>query len=135
MNITLNLTANEYIRHGEIITLPVDNVCLCFTSPYAIDELVVTVTPPEYEGVSKPVQIRADAEHKADITPYLTHAGKVNITATMVVRGVPVKIWQIEPFIVKEVSGHYVAITELEYLKGELETVKKAIAEIVKTIS
>lgn len=135
MNINLNLTANEYVRHGEIITLPVDNVTLCFSTPYAVDELILTVTPPEFEGVTKPTQIRADKDKKADITPFFTRAGKLDITATMVIRGNPVKVWQIEPFIVKEVSGHFVAIPELESLKSELETVKKAIAEIVKTIS
>ena len=135
MTINLTLSANEYVSHGEVVTLPSDNITLCFSTPYAVDELILTVTPPTYNGVTKPEQLRVGADRTADLTKYFTHAGTVNITATMVVRGVPVKIWQVEPFIVKEVRGHYVAIPELEYLKGELETVKKAIAEIVKTIS
>lgn len=134
MIIKLNLTANEYVRHGEIITLPAESVILAFSTPYAIDELVLTVTPPVFNGVTEPKQIKVK-DGIADVTEFFNSAGTVDVTATLTIRGVPVKIWKIEPFIVKEVSGQYVAIPELEYLKSELETVKKAIAEIVKKIS
>lgn len=130
MNINLNLTVNEYVRHGEIISLPVDKILLSFSSQYVLNELILTV-----KTADKVYQIRADAEHKADVTAFFTRAGTVDITVSMVIKGVVVKVWQIEPFIVKEISGKYVAIPELEYLKGEISTIKQALAEIVKTNS
>lgn len=134
MIVKLNLTANEYVRHGEIITLPAENITLELSTPYAVDELFLTITPPSFDGVTNSEKIRVK-DGVADVTRFFTHAGKLEILATMVVRGVAVKVWKIEPFIIKELSGECVAIPEIENINAELATVKKAIAEIVNKIS
>lgn len=128
MNITLTLTPTGYIHHHNLVTAPADVVTLDIESHiYSKDDVIITVT----KGADKR-QYRYKHE-PIDITDLCQTAGVVNMTAQIGYNGESLKVWQVEPLLVKEVDGGFVVTPEMESLKERLSTVEKAIVEIIKT--
>lgn len=127
MTVELLLTANELVKHNAIITIPEEKVELAFSSPiYPVDHLVVSIR----KG-AEITQIRTNGK-PVDITEQCTSAGLVEITATLEARGVAAKVWQIEPIVVKEIGGNFIAVPQIVELEARVATLEKAIVELTK---
>lgn len=128
MTLDYVLNASSFVRHFDTITLPEDIVVIRFKSnTYMLDELLVTV---EGGGIVKQYKTKS---LEVDITEHCKQAGAVKITASIIVSGEAVKTWSIEPIRIKEVRGQYEALPELEALRTEVDTIKMALAELVKS--
>lgn len=129
MVINLSLQSSKFIRHNDIIVIPEEKVELEFiTSCYSIGEILVSVRNGSAE---KQFKLR---DKPIDITDLCTVPGQVDITAQLLVRDNVAKVWQIEPLCVKEISGGYEVIPEIENLKAQLATANQAIAELAKLV-
>lgn len=134
----LTLTASTYVRVGEPIILP-DTVEIEFESPTYRHNLGVL-----HVKVSNGVQgktYKLSERVPLDITEYCTHAGVVEISVALVIRGETVKKWSVEPIIVREVEQTYELVPEIEQMKREnaemqaqLAEMRKAFAEIVTLV-
>lgn len=127
MTIKINLSAASFVAHNEIVTAPEEKVKLAFSSSiYPLDALIIIVRK---GAQGKQYRIK---DGVVDITEFCQSAGLVEITAIYEVRGEAAKVWQIEPLIVKELDGGFVAVPELVAIRGEIETIKQALVEISK---
>lgn len=128
MTFEYNLTPSSFVKHGDIVTLPEDEVIVRFKSNiYLLDELLVTVI-----GGGKKKQYKTKTLD-VDITEFCNKAGAVTITASIISGGQAIKTWSLEPIRIVEVAGNYEPLPELEDMRAEIETVKQAIAELAKT--
>ena len=128
MNITLTLTPTGYIHHHDIVTAPADVVHIDVESHiYSKDDLIITVT----KGADKR-QYRYQHE-PVDITDLCQTAGVVNMTVQIGYNGESLKVWQVEPLLVKELDGGFVVTPEMESIRNRLSTLEKAIIEIIET--
>ena len=127
MKIKINLSADSFAKHHEIITNLEEKVEIAFSSSiYPLDALIISVR----EGAQgKQYRIK---DGVVDITEFCQSAGLVEITAIYEVRGEAAKVWQIEPLVVKELDGGFVAVPELVAIRQEIETIKQALVEITK---
>lgn len=127
MKVSVTLSAASFVAHNEIVTTPEEKVELAFSSTiYPLDALIISVR----EGAQgKQYRIK---DGVVDITEFCQSAGLVEITAIYEVRGEAAKVWQIEPLIVKELAGSFVAVPELVAIRQEIETIKQALVEISK---
>lgn len=128
MEIKLYLGKESYVRHDEIITLPVDSIILDLTSgAFALGEKIVTVITADGEKqyrYGKPI----------DITEHFTEPGEVKITVSLIVRGEVATVWQIEPFCVKKIPSGLIAIPEITELKERVTTLERAVIETANLI-
>lgn len=130
MKININLGAGAFVPLHDVITAP-DAVCLSVSSAiYPIKDVVLTVRKGTEEK-----QYRAS--EYVDITPYCQSAGRVDISAALIVNGKAAKVWTFEPLIVTEVSGVFEPIpqlvameSEIAAMKGEINTLKAALVEL-----
>lgn len=128
MNIDLNLTPTGYIHHHELVTAPVDTVTLDIKSYiYSTEGVILTVikgdVKRQHRFVGEPI----------DITDLCQTAGVINITAQIGYAGESLKVWQVEPLLVKELDGGLVITPEMEEIKKRLFTLEKAVIEIIET--
>lgn len=129
MKLELILTADEYIPHYEVITLPEDKIELSFLrTGYALGDLTLTVTDgtreKQWRILDKPI----------DISEFFTEPGVISAAVTLSVRGNAVRSWQIEPFCVRRIEGAIKAIPQITALEERLHTAEKAISELIKLI-
>ena len=131
MRIELYLNANTYVTHNEIIVIPEEKVELLFkSSAYAIGTLLITVKRGDTVK-----QYKLKNETALDITDFCKIAGMVEVTAQIIVRGESAKLWQIEPFCVKEISGGFEVMPEIEYLKQRVSILERAVTELSEIIT
>lgn len=130
MQIILNLTTTNYLKHNEVITLPEDKVELLFKqTAYSVGDLVLTVAKGEKV---KQYKVKKDP---VDITEFFTEAGEVSACLSLSVRGEVARVWQIEPFCAKEIPNGIEVVPEVEALKGEIKQLKQALYEINNIIT
>lgn len=126
MVINFLLSADKYLRHNEIITLPEDTVELGFDRGiYAAGELILTIA----KG-SECKQYKIPRENIIDITEFFHEAGEVKACLSLTVRGEVAREWQIEPFCAREIPNGIEVIPEVEALKEEIATLKVALVEL-----
>lgn len=127
MTIKINLSANSFATHNEIITNLEEKVEIAFSSPiYQTDGLIIHVRK---DNVLKPIKAK---DGVVDVTEFCKSAGLVEMTATLEARGKAAKVWQIEPLVVTELPDGFAVVPELEAMRKEIETIKQALVEITK---
>lgn len=129
MKITLYLTADKYLRHNEIITLPEELVELDIKrTMHSVGTLILSIKSSigekQYKLSDSPI----------DVTKFFLSPGEVNACVSLVIRGEVARTWQIEPFCVKEIPGGFEAIPEIEALKARIRILEKAVAETASLI-
>lgn len=125
MVIEFTLTHTNYLKHNEVVTIPEDKVELAFVKTHlSIGELILSVMKgtkmKQYKVKDEPV----------DITEFFTEAGEVNACLSLAVRGEVARTWQIEPFCAREIPAGIEVVPEVEHLKEEVATLKRAIVEL-----
>lgn len=127
--ITLNAGSMARLEKNEPFVLP-DTLEIEFNSTvYRLNTLAITAK-------------NGDATEKFKLTqkPYkielkdVLKAGRVELEISSLVLGEVVKSWRVPDIIIKEVEHTFEAIPEIEELKNEINTLKKAIADILKLI-
>ncbi len=127
MTIKINLSADSFAKHHEIITTLEEKVEITFSSPiYQTDGLIIHVRK---DNALKAFKATGGV---VDSTEFCKSAGLVEMTATLEARGKAAKVWQIEPLVVKELDGGFAVIPELVAMRQDIETIKKALVEITK---
>ena len=130
MIIELTLNSSNFLRHNKIVELPEDRVELLFNATaFSVGTLVLTVKSHETEK-----QYKISPLIPIDVSEHFTTAGEVNAAVSLSVRGNVARTWQIEPFCVRKIPNGFEAIPEIIEMREELETVKKALSELVKII-
>lgn len=126
MIIDFTLTTSTYLKHNEVITLP-DTVELHFNrTVFSAGELILTVVKGETMGK----QYKVPKEGTVDITEFFGEAGEVSASLSLAVRGEVARVWQIEPFCAREIPNGIEVLPEVEHLKEEVATLKRAIVEL-----
>lgn len=128
----LTLTASTYVRVGEPIILP-DTVEIEFESPTYRHNLGVLHVKVSNGAQGKTYKLSERVP--LDITEYCTHAGVVDITVALVIRGETVKTWRVEPLIIKEVEHTLAVIPEVEEMKAQLAEMQAQLAEMRKAFA
>ena len=130
MQATLNLTAQRVLRLlDEPVILPDTLTVRISSGYYQIDTLLISVKNGEKAGKFK---VHKD-DKLIDLKEFL-FAGKIEMTAEMIVAGEPVKRWSVEPIIIKDTGINAEAVPEIEEVKAELARTKKALAELTASI-
>ena len=127
MIIDFTLLHTQYLTHNEIITLPEETVELKFNRTiYSAGELILTVV----KGESMAKQYKVPNDGTVDITEFFKEAGEVSACLSLAVRGEVARVWQIEPFCAREIPNGIEVLPEVEHLKEEVATLKRAIVEL-----
>ena len=129
MKITLYLGSESFLRHNEIITLPEDKVEIEIKrTAFSSGDVILTVSNgregKQYKICDKPI----------DISELCCIPGRVDMCATLSVRGEVARTWQIEPLCIKKVPSGFEAIPELVELRRRVSTLEKAVLEAVEII-
>ncbi len=129
MKITLYLGSENFLRHNEIVTLPDDKVEVEIKrTAFSSGDVILTVSngkgDKQYKVYDKPI----------DISDLCCIPGRVDMCATLSVRGEVARTWQIEPLCIKKVPSGFEAIPELIELRRRVSTLEKAVLEAVEII-
>ena len=110
----------------EDILLPDTLYLTVRAAPFGVHDIIVTC---HANGEEK--KIRTCTGSEFSIVP--TGAGEIRLTIHQILRGKVVRSWACEPLIVKEsTDAGQIVIPALESMREEIDTLKKAIAELVE---
>ena len=118
------LGANEFVCIKERFMAGKKTILTFESDEYKLGELQATITD---GSVAKR---RVAKDNKLDITEYCERAGVIEIKLDLVAKGVTLKTWRLEPFVVRENGGGYELIPEIALLRKEVRRMKMIIKEL-----
>ena len=129
MRVELTLYAEKFVPHNQIIELP-ETVELFFnTTTHSIGTLTLQVE--NTGGLKKDYRI---GKSPIDITEFFKEPGEVKCAVALSHRGKVLRTWQIEPFCAVQIQDSIEVIPAIEYLKGRVDVLEKAVTELVTLI-
>jgi hypothetical protein len=131
MTLNIDLKVPKFAKAGEKqILIPEESVLIqIYSTVYELGTIVVTV---KNEYCTK--QFKTTGGSFIDITEFCKKSGLVEIEVDKIIEFESVKKWRVEPILLREIESEFCLIPEIEAIKDELGTVKKALSEVAGLI-
>lgn len=124
----INLGTDGFVGIKERFTAGEKTFLVFDSDEYRLGELNATIA----DGAL--AKRRVVKGNRLDITEFCKRAGFLEINVDLIEKGVVLKTWKLEPFVVRENGGSYELIPEIALLRKEVRMMKKALKELNKKI-
>ena len=125
MEFKLALDARKFVRIPDVLIAGEKNVIVLESNLYKLGTLGVVI-----KNEHKEVSYVLENEQLIDITKFCQNACKIEIKVELIMSGRTVKIWYLEPLIVREIDKGFELIPELIDMRNEIATMRKVIAQL-----
>jgi hypothetical protein len=130
MEAKIVLDTRKYARLPETLIAGQNVVIALESSIYDLGLLGVTIS----NGAVRDTLV-LEGDNKIDLSPYLTHACKVEIMVELIIKGHTVKKWVLEPIVVREVDQEFEVIPLIVDFERRLNRMEDIIIEFNKKLN
>lgn len=122
MEIKINLQKSfgRLAQREPFLIVDEPHTLLTFESDYVLADTIVVFKDDKHERKCHLKNITDGIMLPTDFV----HAGALHINITLLGKGVPVKSWEVEPIIFRELDTGFVGLPELEQILADLAAVK-----------
>lgn len=124
MEFKLALDARKFVRIPDVLIAGEKNVIVLESNLYKLGTLGVVI-----KNEHKEVSYVLENKQLIDITEFCQNACKIEIKVELIMSGRTVKIWYLEPLVVREIDKSFELIPELIDMRNEIATMRKVIAQ------
>ena len=125
MEFKLALNEKKFVRIPDVLIAGEKNVIVLESNLYKLGTLGVVIKN-EHKEDSYVLENR----QLIDITEFCKKACKIEIKVELIMSGRTVKIWYLEPLIVREIDKGFELIPELVAMRNDIATMKKGISQL-----
>lgn len=125
MEFKLALDVKKFVRIPDVLIAGEKNVIVLESNLYKLGTLAIVI-----KNEHKEDSYVLENKQQIDITEFCKKACKIEIKVELIMSGRTVKIWYLEPLIVREIDKGFELIPELVAMRNDIATMKKVIAQL-----